>query len=95
MGGVVNLLSRRPGDQPEREILINQSTRGATDGVLWLSTPLSATWGLTLVGSGHRQSLTDVDGDGWADMAHYGRGVVRPRIFGTTDGAGPCFSRPA
>ncbi len=81
MGGVVNLLSRRPGDEPEREILINQSTRGATDGVLWLSTPLSATWGLTLVGGGHRQSLTDVDGDGWADMARYGRGVVRPRVF--------------
>ena len=87
MGGVVNLLSRRPGDEPEREILFNQSTRGATDGVLWLSTPLSDTWGMTLVGGGHRQSLADVDGDGWADMARYGRGVVRPRIF-WNDGRG-------
>ena len=81
MGGVVNLLSRRPGDEPQREILVNQSTRGATDGVLWLSTPLSGTWGMTLVGGGHRQDLTDVDGDGWADMPHYGRGIVRPRFF--------------
>ena len=81
MGGVVNLLSRRPGDEPEREILLNQSTRGATDGVVWLSTPLSETWGMTLVGGGHRQNRTDVDGDGWTDMAHYGRGVVRPRFF--------------
>ena len=81
MGGVVNLLSRRPGDEAEREILLNQSTRGATDGVLWLSTPLSETWGMTLVGGGHRQSFTDIDGDGWADMPHYGRGVVRPRFF--------------
>ena len=81
MGGVVNLLSRRPGDEPEREILLNQSTRGATDGVLWLSTPLSETWGMTLLGGGHRQDRTDVDGDGWADMAGYGRGVVRPRFF--------------
>ena len=81
MGGVVNLLSRRPGDEPEREILFNRSTRGATDGVLWLSTPLSDTWGMTLVAGGHRQTLTDVDGDGWADMPHYGRGVVRPRFF--------------
>ena len=81
MGGVVNLLSRRPGDEPEREILFNQSTRGATDGVVWLSTPLSDAWGMTLIGGGHRQNFTDVDGDGWADMAHYGRGVVRPRFF--------------
>ena len=81
MGGVVNLLSRRPGDEPEREILFNRSTRGATDGVVWLSTPLSDAWGMTLVGGGHRQNLADVDGDGWADMAHYGRGIVRPRFF--------------
>ena len=81
MGGVVNLLSRRPGDEPEREVLFNRSTRGATDGVLWLSTPLSETWGMTLLGSGHRQDLTDVDGDGWADLAHHSRGVLRPRFF--------------
>ena len=87
MGGVVNLLSRRPGDEPEREMLLNQSTRRATDGVVWLSTPLTDTWGMTLVGGGHRQSLADVDGDGWADMARYGRGVVRPRIF-WNDGRG-------
>ena len=87
MGGVVNLLSRRPGDEAEREILLNQSTRGATDGVLWLSTPLSETWGMTLVGGGHRQVRTDVDGDGWTDMAGYRRGVVRPRFF-RDDGRG-------
>lgn len=81
MGGVVNLLSRRPGEEAEREILLNQSTQGGTDSVLWLSTPLSGNWGMTLVGGGHWQSLTDIDGDGWADMARYARGVVRPRVF--------------
>jgi iron complex outermembrane receptor protein len=81
MGGVVNLLSRRPGDRAEREILLNRSTRGATDGVLWLSTPLSDRWGMTLLGGGHAQDVADVDGDGWADMARYRRGVVRPRFF--------------
>ena len=90
MGGVVNLLSRRPGDEAEREILLNQSTQGGTDGVLWLSTPLSDTWGMTLVGGGHWQSLTDIDDDGWADMAQYARGVVRPRIF-WNDGQGRSF----
>ena len=81
MGGVVNLLSRRPGEAAEREVLVNQSTRGATDGVLWLSSPLSERWGMTFLGGGHWQSQTDVDGDGWADLAHYERGVARPRFF--------------
>ena len=66
MGGVINLLSRRPADEPQREVLFNQSTRGATDGVMWLSTPLSDTWGMTLIGGGHRQDFTDVDA--WAPL---------------------------
>src|SRR6187397_2606197 len=45
MGGVVNLVSRRPGRVREREALINRSTRGATDAVAWYSAPLSSEWG--------------------------------------------------
>jgi iron complex outermembrane receptor protein len=81
MGGVVNLLSRRPGEAFAAEALVNRSTRGATDGVLWLESPLSDRWGLTLLGSAHAQARTDVDGDGWADLPGYTRGVVRPRLF--------------
>ncbi len=81
LGGVVNLLSRRPSDQPEREVLVNQTSRGGTDGVVWLSTPLSDRWGLTFLGGGHFQDAADVDGDGWSDLAFYERGVVRPRVF--------------
>ncbi|MAG70796.1 MAG: TonB-dependent receptor [Acidobacteria bacterium] len=90
LGGVVNLLSRRPGDEPERELLVNQSTRGATDGILWLSAPLSDDWGVTFLGGGHVQDQTDVDGDGWSELAHYERGVVRPRLF-WDDGQGQSF----
>ena len=90
LGGVVNLLSRRPRDEPEHEFLINQTTRGGTDGLLWLSAPLSDSWGITLLGGGHFQDQTDVDGDGWSDMAHYERGVVRPRLF-WDDGRGQSF----
>ena len=41
MGGVINLLSRRPGRETEHEFLLNRSTRGATDAVTFLSGPLS------------------------------------------------------
>ena len=90
MGGVVNLISRRPDDEAEHEFLVNQSTRGATDGVLWLSSPVTESWGVTFLGGGHAQRQTDVDGDGWADLAHYERAVARPRFF-WDDGRGQWF----
>ena len=81
MGGVVNLLSRRPTAKPVRELLLNRSTRGATDVVTFLSGPLAHGWSASLLGGGHWQTTTDVNDDSWADLAGYGRGVVRPRIF--------------
>jgi outer membrane receptor for ferrienterochelin and colicins len=81
MGGVINLLSRRPGAEPEQEFLLNRSTRGATDAVTFLSAPLSRGWSASLLGGGHWQQTTDVNDDAWADLPGYGRAVVRPRVF--------------
>ncbi len=81
MAGVVNLVSRRPGSKPERQLLLNRSSRGATDAGLWYSTPLSDQWGMTLLASANGQERSDVDGDGWADLPKYERIVVRPRLF--------------
>jgi len=80
MGGVVNLLSRRPG-RGEQEFLLNRSTRGATDAVTFLSGPLSGGWSASLLGGGHFQETNDANDDGWADLPGYGRAVVRPRVF--------------
>ncbi len=90
MGGVIDLISRRPGDEPEVEVLLNTSSRGGRDGVLWYSTPLTPSWGLTMLAGGHFQNLTDVDDDGWADLPDYARGVFRPRLF-WEDGKGRSF----
>jgi iron complex outermembrane receptor protein len=81
MGGVVNLLSRRPDAEAQRELLFNQSTLGATDAVVFLASPARAGWSASLLGGGHRQSRVDRDDDQWADLAEYTRGVVRPRVF--------------
>jgi outer membrane receptor for ferrienterochelin and colicins len=81
MGGIVNLLSRRPEDQAEREFLLNRSTRGATDAVTYLAAPLARGWSASLLGGGHWQTTADVDADGWADLPGYTRAVVRPRFF--------------
>ena len=90
MGGVVNLISRQPGEETERELLVNQSTRGATDLVAWYSTPAKAGWAFTLLGGGHWQIKNDVNDDSWADLAGYSRGVFRPRAF-WNNGTGSSF----
>jgi outer membrane receptor for ferrienterochelin and colicins len=88
LGGVVNLVSRRPPEQGhDRELLLNGTTRKGADGVLWLAGPLSERWAATLLGGAHGQTRQDVDGDGWADLPHYARGLARPRVF-WNDGAG-------
>lgn len=83
LGGVVNFISRRVEAGAVRELLINQTTRGGTDGVLFVGAPFHAgsPWSATLLASGHRQRGNDIDGDGWADMPGYRRAVVRPRLF--------------
>jgi outer membrane receptor for ferrienterochelin and colicins len=81
MGGVVNLSSRRPAQAAQQDYLFNRSTRGATDGVVFVAGPLTPRWGASLLVGGHWQDKNDVDDDGWADLAGYSRGVVRPRVF--------------
>jgi outer membrane receptor for ferrienterochelin and colicins len=81
MSGVVNLVSKRPGAEPDRQILFNTSTRGATDAGFWYSTPLSGQWGVTLLGSANGQPRADVNSDRWSDLPRYERAVARPRVF--------------
>lgn len=81
MGGIINLLSRRPGAEPEREFLLNRSTRGATDAVSYLSALLAQGWSASLLAGGHWQDPNDVNDDAWADLPGYARTAVRPRIF--------------
>jgi outer membrane receptor for ferrienterochelin and colicins len=90
MGGVINLVSRAPGDEPIREFLFNRSTRGGTDGVAFFAQPLQRGWGLTFLGGGHLQERADVDDDGWSDLPRYTRGLARPRLF-WNDGKGNRF----
>jgi iron complex outermembrane receptor protein len=93
LGGVVNLISRRPGEEREREVLLNQSTLGGSDAILWAAQQLSAAWGYSLLASGHRQSAADVDDDGWADVPSFRRGVSGPGFSGATEEERTCCSR--
>ena len=81
MGGVVDLVSRRAGKNAIKEFLLNQSSRRATDGVLFLATPLVGNWSGSILGGAHYQHESDVNDDGWADLPGYRRGVIRPRLY--------------
>ena len=81
LGGVINLVSRRPGAEREREVLVNQTSRAGTDVVVFAAAPVSERWGYTVLAGGHRQRRQDIDGDAWSDMPGYQRVVLRPRLF--------------
>jgi iron complex outermembrane receptor protein len=81
LGGVVNLVSRRPGDTPEAEVLANATTRNGQDLTAYLSSPLGGGWSGSVTGGSHRQSRQDLDQDGWIDTPGYERVTARPRLF--------------
>ena len=81
LGGVVNFVSRRPA-RDETDLIVNQTSRDASDVVLWTADSVDAHWGYTVLAGAHRQRAQDLTGTGWTDIAGYGRGEVRPRVTG-------------
>jgi iron complex outermembrane receptor protein len=81
LGGVINLVSRRPGDTFEAEALLNATTRDGQDVTFYASGPLGGGWSASLTGGAHRQGRDDLDGDGWIDIPGYERFTARPRLF--------------
>ncbi len=81
LGGVINLISRTPGDEFEGETLLNLTTRDGQDLTAYLSGPLSDEFSGSLTAGVHSQSAKDFDNDGWIDMASYDRFTARPRLF--------------
>ena len=79
LGGVINFISRRT-DTTTRDLLLNQTSRGGTDAVLFAGAPISARSTVSLLAGGHRQRISDLDDDGWADLPEYERLVLRPRF---------------
>src|SRR5262245_58058435 len=79
IGGVVNLVSRRPRTA-ERELLLNQTTHRGTDGALWFAQPLRKSTRLNMLAGSHWQRRSDLDHDGWTDMPMFSRVQVRPRV---------------
>lgn len=80
LGGVINLVSRRPRE-PERELLLNATSQRGTDVTAWFAQPAAAHWSWTVLTGYHGQERQDLDDDGWTDLPAFDRGLVRPRVF--------------
>lgn len=81
MGGVINLISRKPSEKSEGEVLLNATTRDGQDVTTYLAAPISDSLGASFTAGSHHQSTQDLDDDGWIDMAGYERFTARPRLF--------------
>ncbi|KAA5804720.1 TonB-dependent receptor [Alkalicaulis satelles] len=88
LGGVINLISRRPGDDFEGEVLANITGERGQDLTAYAAAPLSHSWSASLTAGGHWQERRDLDGSGWADIPAYERYTLRPRLFWTGAGGG-------
>ena len=85
LGGVINLVSRRPGDTLGGEVLLNITSRNGQDGTAYIAAPINDAFSASITAGYHRQSRQDLDDDGWVDMPGYERWTLRPRLFWTGD----------
>lgn len=91
LGGVINLISRRPEADPLAEILLNATSRDGQDVTTYAATPVSEAWSASVMGGLHRQSWKDLDGDGWIDTPGYERWTLRPRLFWQGQNGGSAY----
>lgn len=81
LGGVINLVSRRPGDSVKGEALLNVTSRDGQDVTTYIEAPLTSALQGSITAGAHHQAVTDVDKDGWIDLAGYKRYTARPRLY--------------
>ena len=91
LGGVINLMSRRPDDGPSGELIVNATTRGGQDLSAYGSAPIGMGWSGSMIATANRQDEHDLDGDGWIDIPGYERWTARPRLFWLGDDGSRAF----
>ena len=79
IGGVVNLVSRRP-KVAEHQLLLNRTSHRGTDTALWFAQPVTDRWHYSVLGGAHWQQRSDLDRDGWTDLPMFRRTQLRPRV---------------
>ncbi|SKA34160.1 outer membrane receptor for ferrienterochelin and colicins [Chitinophaga eiseniae] len=80
IAGMINFVSKTPGQKPELTILANRSTLKETNGNLWYAQRYGKT-GLTLFAGVTTQNPVDVNDDGFSDVPRVRQYLLHPRFF--------------
>jgi outer membrane receptor for ferrienterochelin and colicins len=80
IAGIVNLVSKTPGDSTEWNILLNQTHKGGTDISTFFSGKKNKI-GLTFLATGTNQIPVDVNGDGFTDIPKLQQFTLNPKLF--------------
>ncbi|MEZ0610691.1 TonB-dependent receptor domain-containing protein [Fibrella sp. WM1] len=81
IGGLINLVSRRPSTDPEVTVVLNRSTLRETNLNAYYAQQWKAKAGLTLFSGYTDQPAVDVNGDGYADSPLIKQFTLHPRLF--------------
>lgn len=80
IGGLVNIITKKPTATPEHTIILNQSTLKESNISSFFSHKYKSV-GYTLYAGYTNQTAVDVDGDGFTDVPQIKSYVVHPRLF--------------
>jgi outer membrane receptor for ferrienterochelin and colicins len=80
IGGLVNLVSKRPNTKGEYVLTLNQTTLKESDPNTYLSQRYKHV-GYSLFAGGTHQDFSDVNNDGFSDVPKLNMFVVHPRLF--------------
>ena len=80
IGGLVNIISRKPSEKAVRTFTLNRSTLRESNVNAYLSKKYAKT-GYTFYSGYTNQAATDVNKDGFSDLSQLSSFVVHPRFF--------------
>ncbi len=81
IGGLINLVSRKPGDEPELTAVLNYSNLREKNALFYASRQFNEKVGMTLFAGYTDQPAVDVNGDGFSDVPLIKQFTFHPRLF--------------
>ena len=84
IGGIINFVSKKPSDEPEASLTLNQSSLGESTINLYGAKKFGK-FGVSLFAGANNQEAKDVNKDGFTDLAKSVNINVHPRFFYNPD----------
>lgn len=80
IGGIVNLITKKPKKEPELDVILNQSQKGESD-ISGYYAEQKGKLGITALAGYSHQKPEDLNGDGFTDIPKYQTINFAPKVF--------------